>query len=51
MCATLPEGYGIEAKKKASVCFQCGAVEGWRSAGPIVLEMKKYHKKSRRRGI
>ena len=36
MCATLPEGYGIEAMKKTSVCFQCGAIEGWRPAGPIV---------------
>jgi len=51
MCATLPEGYGIKAMKKASVCVQYGAIEGWRSAGPIVWEMKKYYKESRWRGI
>jgi hypothetical protein len=32
----IPEGYGIEAMKKASVCFQHGAIEGWRSSGPTV---------------
>jgi hypothetical protein len=32
--------------------LKCGAGEGWRrSVGPIVWEMKKYYRESRRRGI
>jgi hypothetical protein len=30
--------------------LKCVAEEGWRSAGPIMWEMKKYYKESRRRG-
>jgi hypothetical protein len=40
-----------KADQKYPKDFKCGAREGWRSAEPIMREMKKYYRKSRRRGI
>jgi hypothetical protein len=31
--------------------LKCGSEKGWRSGGPIVLEMKTYYIESRRRRI
>ena len=31
--------------------LKCEAVEGWRSVGPIVREMRKYYTQSRRKEI